>query len=99
MFSSAEIRTRLRNRKMIPPPTRPLTTANNRPKPTHIDEKQVSRYPVPPNQAKTAASEGGLKGEPPLRAACVALVGCDAATGACPPARGACAAAPVGSAR
>ena len=62
---------------MIPPPTRPLTTENNNPKPTHTDEKRVSRYPVPPNHARNAASDGGLNGETLL------LRAADCAPGAC----------------
>src|SRR5579863_2647155 len=63
MFSSAEIKNRLRSRKMIPPPTRPLITDTNSPRPIQIDEKRVSRYPVPPNQARNAAMVGGFKGD------------------------------------
>ena len=48
---------------MIPPPTNPLSTESAKPKPTHSEEKRVSRYPVPPNQARNAASDGGLNGE------------------------------------
>ena len=51
---------------MIPPPTRPLATDTSNPRPTHTDEKRVSRYPVPPNHARNAASDGGLNGETPL---------------------------------
>ncbi len=43
------------NRKMIPPPTRPLATDSVNPRPTQTAEKRVSKYPVPPNQARKAA--------------------------------------------
>jgi hypothetical protein len=48
---------------MIPPPIRPLPTDKSNPKPTHTEEKRVSKYPVPPNQARNAANDGGLNGE------------------------------------
>src|ERR1700676_3825637 len=80
MFSSSEINTRVRNKKIIPPPTMPLPTESSNPRPTQTDEKRVSKYPVPPNHARNAASDGGLNGETVLpRAAGLASGECDPA--------------------
>ena len=62
-FSSCEISTRLRNRNTIAPPTRPLTTASDNPVTNQTPEKRVSRYPVPPNQARNAVRLVKLNGD------------------------------------
>src|ERR1700677_4634782 len=71
MFSFSEISTLLKNRNTMPAATSPLAIEASNPKPTQRPEQRVSKYPVPPNQARNAVSVTKLKGEtPPLWAAC-----------------------------